>query len=212
MLNKIIFQTALILFTVSATAQNFEGKISYSNIYQSKVANLKSEQLSEMMGSKQDYYIKGMKYKSILNGAFLKMQLYNPKQNKSYTLTGKNDTLYWEDCSINNEEAIKYELQKNKDTILGIPCDLMIIEAKSSKTYYYYNSKYAVNPELFKEHNYGNWYLILSKTKSLPLKTVYETDQFIMTGTATEIKAMKLEDAFFTMPYKNKIAKAYWKK
>lgn len=210
MINKTILQTALILIALNTTAQTFEGKITYANDYQSKLANLKSEQLNAMMGTKQDYYIKGSNYKSVFNGAFTKMQLYKASENKSYTLTEKNDTLYWEDYSINKDEAVKYELQKNKETVLGITCDVLIVEAKKSKTYFYFNSKYSVNPELFKQHNYGNWFYTISKTKALPLKTVYETDQFILTSTATEIKEQKLEDNFFELLDKKKVAKAYW--
>ncbi|CAF3303912.1 unnamed protein product [Rotaria socialis] len=163
-----------------------------------------------MMGTKQDYYIKGSNYKSVFNGAFTKMQIYKASENKSYTLTSKNDTLYWEDYSTNKDEAVKYELQKNKETILGIACDVLIVEAKKSKTYFYFNSKYNIDPELFKRHNYGNWYFTISKTKALPLKTVYETDQFILTSTATEIKELKLKDSLFEIIDKKKTAKAFW--
>lgn len=208
--NKITVTILFCFIVLFANAQTFEGEITYRNSYQSKLTNLKSEQLNAMMGTKQDYYIKGSNYKSLFNGAFTKMQLYKASENKSYTLTGKNDTLYWEDYSTNKDEAVKYELQKNADTVLGIACDVLIIQANKSKTYFYFNSKYSVNPELFKGHNYGNWYYIISKTKGLPLKTVYETDQFILTSIATEIKEQKLEDNFFEIPDKKKAAKAYW--
>ena len=141
MINKIILQTALILIALNTTAQTFEGKITYANDYQSKLANLKSEQLNAMMGTKQDYYFKGSSYKSVFNGAFTKMQVYKAAENKSYTLTGKNDTLYWEDYSTNKDEAVKYELQKNKEIILGIACDVLIVEANKSKTYFYFTAQ-----------------------------------------------------------------------
>lgn len=200
----------LIFISLCSKAQTFEGKIVYRNNYQSKLANLKSEQLNAMMGTKQDYYIKGSSYKSLFNGAFTKMQIYKGSENKSYTLTGKNDTLYFEDYSTNKDEAIKYELQKNKDTVMGIPCDLLIVETKKSKTYFYYNNQYNINPELFKQHTYGNWYYSISKTKALPLKTVYETEQFILTSTVIEIKNQKLESNFFEIIDTKKIAKAFW--
>jgi hypothetical protein len=209
-MKSLIFLVLLFTLIAETKAQSFEGEITYSNNYQSKLANLKSEQLNAMMGTKQVYYIKGSSYKSVFNGAFTKMQLYKAAENKSYTLTGKNDTLYWEDYSTNKDEAVKYELQKNKETILGVHCDVLIIEAKKSKTYFYFNSKFGVNAELFKGHNYGNWHYIISKTKALPLKTVYETDQFILTSTASEIKEVKLKDSFFELLDSKKTAKAYW--
>jgi hypothetical protein len=210
MKNKIILLIALCCLKMTAISQTFEGKISYSISYQSKLANLKSEQLNAMMGTKQEYYIKESSYKSVFNGAFTKMQVYNASENRSYTLTGKNDTLYFEDYGTNKDEAIKYELQKNIDTILGVICDVLIVETKKSKTNFYFNSQYNINPELFKQHVYGNWYYTISKTKALPLKTVYETDQFILISIATEIKEIKLEDSFFVISDKKKIAKAFW--
>ena len=58
--------------------------------------------------------------------------------------------------------------------------------------------------------NYGNWYYIISKTKALPLKTVFENDQFIMTSVATEITSMELDDNVFEVQNKSKVAKASW--
>lgn len=207
---KKITLLTLILFTSNYNAQSFEGKITYSNNYQSKVAKLKSEQLNALMGTKQDYYIKGGNYKSVFNGIFTKMQVYKVSENKNYTLTGKNDTLYWEDYSVNKELPLKYELLKKQDTIMGLICDALIIETNKSKTVVYFSSKYTVNSSLFKNHHFGNWYYIISKTGALPLKTITETDQFILTSTATEIKAQKLEDNFFEIVDKMKVARAYW--
>ena len=200
----------VIITAIIANAQSFEGMIEYSNSYQSKMANYPSENLNKLMGTKQAYVIKGNNYKSAFNGMFMKLQLYLGNENRGYSLTAKSDTLYWEDYSINKDRALSYKIKKKQDTVLGIPCDVIIVESEKSKTYYYYNSKYGVNPELFKQHNYGNWYYIISKTKSLPLKTIYENEQFILTSEAIKITPMKLNDNIFEIPDKGKIAKATW--
>ena len=191
-------------------AQSFEGKIIYKINYKSKVANYPSENLNRLMGTKQIYMIKDNNYKSIFNGFFIKMQLYRGDENKGYTLTVKSDTLYREDYSINKDKALSYEIKKNQDTIMGIPCDVIIIQAEKSKTYFYYNSNYSVNPNDFKQHKYGNWYYIISKTKALPLKTVYENAQYIATSIATEIKPERLNDEIFIIPNNVTILPAYW--
>jgi hypothetical protein len=200
----------LCFIALTSSAQIFEGKIVYNNSYKSKIANLKDEQLNSMMGTKQEYHIKGNSYKSLFNGGFVKMQIYIGEENKSYTLTAKSDTLFWQDYAKNKEPAVNFEIQKGKDTLMNIPCDVMIVNTSKSKIYYYYNSEYAVNPEFFSNHNYGNWYYIISKTKALPLKTVYETDQFILTSTAVEILPMTLDKEFFNILDKNKTAPASW--
>lgn len=86
------------------------------------------------MGTKQAYVIKGNNYKSAYNGMFLKLQLYIGNENRGYSLTAKSDTLYWEDYSINKDRALSYEIKKNQDTILGIPCDVIMVQSEKSKT------------------------------------------------------------------------------
>lgn len=207
---KILFALFCLNFSLYSQDYNFEGKSVYKINYESKSPQVSSDQLNSLMGTKQIYSIKGGNYKSLFNGVFLKFQIYRNDENRIYNLTAKSDTLYYEDYSKNIDKALSYEIKKNQDTIMGLPCDLIIVKAEKSKILVYFNSNYTVNPELFKEHNYGNWYYIISKTKALPLKTVTETEQFIMTSIATEITPMKLENNVFEIQNKDKVAPAYW--
>ncbi|PSL44867.1 hypothetical protein CLV51_105240 [Chitinophaga niastensis] len=196
--------------SLTCLAQSFEGKITYANSCKSKLPNLKDEQLNSMMGTTQEYYIKGDNYKSTFNGSFIKSQIYSGAENRSYTLTAKSDTLYWEDYGQNKDVATTYEIEKGKETIMGVLCDVLIVSAPHSKAYYYYNGKYGIDPELFKRHLYGNWYYFISKTRSLPLKTVYENDQFILTSIAVNIAPAKLDDSLFKISDRNKTVPATW--
>lgn len=58
---KHIFLLILIGSSLWMNAQTFEGKIAYQNTYTSKIKNVTSEQFTTMMGSTQEYYIKGDK-------------------------------------------------------------------------------------------------------------------------------------------------------
>ncbi len=205
-----VFILLLLFSPMIGFAQSFEGKITYANSYKSNSARLKDEQLNTIMGTTQEYYIKGGDYKSIFNGSFVKMQLYKSAENRSYSLTAKSDSLYWEDYSKNKDAATKYEIRKSKETVMGVLCDVLIVYTPKSKVYYYYNTKYRVNPDLFKQHAYGNWYDMVSKTKALPLKTVYENELFTFSSTAISITPMKLDNSVFEIPNKNKIAPATW--
>jgi hypothetical protein len=182
----------LMLSPLMCLAQSFEGKITYSNRYKSKSPQLKDAQLATLMGTTQDYYIKGGDYKSIFNGSFVRMQLYKSTENKGYTSTAKSDSLYWEDYSKSKDVAIKFEVEKGKETIMGVLCDVLTVYTPKSKTAYYYNNKYGVNPALFKQHVYGNWYYVISKTRALPLKTIFDNEQFTLISTAVNISPMKL--------------------
>ncbi|CAA0226176.1 hypothetical protein [Tenacibaculum maritimum] len=211
-MNKIVvFVSFLAFFSLKIQSQkSFEGMLIYDVDYKSKSSRISNNQLNRLMGTKQWYAIKDNNYKSVFSGSFIKLQIYRNDENRNYSLTAKSDTLYYEDYSKNKNRALSYEIKKNQDTIIGIPCDLITIKAEKSRTSYYFNSRYKVNPELFKGHNYGNWYYIVSKIKALPLKTITETEQFIMTSTVSEVKPMQLNDNVFEIQNKDKVAPAYW--
>jgi hypothetical protein len=209
-MKKLTLLSCLLLVVIKLNSQSFDGLIRYSNNYDSKDNNISSEQFNYLLGTKQIFAIKSGNYKSVFNGKFIKLQIYRSDENRNYSLTAKSDTLYYEDYSKNIDKALSYEIKKNQDTILGVPCDLIIVKSLNSTTSIYFNSKYSVDPEVYKNHKYGNWHYIISKTKSLPLKIINETDKFIMTSVATEIIPMKLEDNVFEIQNKDKIAPAYW--
>lgn len=205
-----ILALLLMLSPLMCLAQSFEGKITYSNSYKSKSPQLKDVQLATLMGTVQDYFIRGGDYKSIFNGSFVSMQLYKNIENKSYMSTVKSDSLYWEDYSKNKDVVTNFEVEKGKETVMGVLCDVLIVYTQKSKTVYYYNSKYGVNPVLFKQHTYGNWYYVISKTRALPLKIIFDNEQFTLTSTAVSITPMKLEAKLFELPERNKITPATW--
>jgi hypothetical protein len=86
-----------LFFTIHVNGQNFEGEVTYMNKFKSQIKNLSDEQLEKMIGSKENYFIKGGNYKSILNGQTLVMQLYDVKSNRLYNQKFNSDTLYWFD-------------------------------------------------------------------------------------------------------------------
>lgn len=198
MLNKIKFLLLLISFT--SFSQNFEGEIVYSNSYTSKTPQLKDEQWSLMLGNTQNYLIKGGDYKSISNGKLMQWQLYINKDNKLYNKMANSETVYWNDGTVQGDEIIKVEVNKNVTEVLGYKCDEIILTCKSGIQKYYYNSKLAVDTKLYINHKFGNWYDYLSKSNALPLKMVLENPQFTTISIATEIKPMKLEINTFELP------------
>lgn len=189
-----------VLITGVCNAQNFEGKITYQNDYTSKIPNATSEQFNAMMGTTQEYYIKGNKYKSATNGSFSQWQLYVPTENRLYSKMAVSDTLLWSDGNSNPDEAVSYEIQKNQGEILGYKCDALVVKTKTGTATYYFSKKIKIDPELYKNHQYGNWALVIEQTKSLPLKIEMETPQFRLVSTAVDIKEMEIEESVFALP------------
>ncbi|HEY9195573.1 MAG TPA: hypothetical protein VIM77_04885, partial [Mucilaginibacter sp.] len=178
----------------------FEGKIIYSNTIKSKVPNISDEQFTTMMGSIQNYYVKGGDYRSELNGTLLQWQLYINKDNKLYTKMSNSTAALWNDGAANADDVISSEVHSGVTEILGYKCDELVVTCKSGVQKYYYTAKLPVDSKLYASHKFGNWGFIMSKTNAVPLKILIDNAQFSMESTATEIKPGKLDAALFTLP------------
>ena len=196
------------LFAITSFGQTFEGKIVYKNTYKSKMPNVSDEQFTTMMGSTQEYYIKNGDYKSVANGSFFQWQLYVNKENRIYSKMSNSETLLWNDGATNSDEILKIEVNKNITEILGYKCDEVVLTCKSGMQKYYFNTKLSVDTKLFANHKFGNWYVFLSKSNSLPLKSIIDNGQFTLETVATEIKEMNLDKSFFELPANSKTMKS----
>ena len=153
------------------------------------------------MGSKFEYSIKNGDYKSISNGTIFQWQLYINKENKIYNKFANSPKALWTDASLNEDAILKTEINKNVTTVLGYQCDELVLTCKSGVQKYYYNSSVLKADEsLFTNHNYANWNQFLNTTKCLSLKSIIETEQFILESIVTEIIPTKLNKATFELP------------
>ncbi len=197
------FVTALLLsFFISLTVfgQSFEGEIIYQNAYKSKNPTITDDRLTSMMGSTEEYFIKGAAYKSVVNGSILQWQLYIPAENKLYTKMSNNASPISNDAAINDDSVISFTLNKLVIEILGYSCDELIFNSKSGIEKYYFSSKLSIDPKDYINHKFGNWYTYVTMAKSVPLKIEVENPQFSFVYIATEVKPMKLDDALFRLP------------
>ncbi len=188
-------------------AQNFEGKMVFTNTYTSKLSQVTDEQWNTMMGTVQEYWVKDSAYKSVSNGTIMQWQLYDPAENRLYNKMSNSDTAYWMDGMFNDDEVISSEINKEVIEIKGYLCDELILTCKKSVQKYYFNTAFKVDPAKFTNHKFGNWYDIISRTQALPLKSYIQNAQFIMEGIVTEINPMKLQPGIFNLPEGIHIAK-----
>ncbi|MES2646458.1 MAG: hypothetical protein V4717_06255 [Bacteroidota bacterium] len=189
-----------LLFSLSSIGQIFEGKMTLTNYYQSKIPNVTNEQLTAMFGSIQEYYVKDGTYKSVVNGTFVQWQLYVNADNKLYNKYSNSDTVNWNDGAINLDKVLKSEINKNVVKILGYDCDELILTCMSGVQKYYYNAAFGIDPALYSKHLFGNWFSYVSLAKALPLKIIFENAQFLAEMVVTEITPMKLDETFFKLP------------
>jgi hypothetical protein len=189
-----------LILATPAYSQFFEGKIVYENKYTSKQSGFSDNQWVYMMGSSQEYFIKGGNYKSLSNGALIAWQLYINADNKLYHKSPNNELILWNDGAVNPDKVIQSELKKNVIQIAGYACDELILTCKSGVQKYYFSPQLKVKAARYKKHKYGNWSEYIARAKALPLKIIIENSQFTLVSVAVEVQAMKLEDQLFQLP------------
>jgi hypothetical protein len=200
-MTKFINLLAVLALTfTSAFAQNFEGKVTYANVYKSKIPNVSDDQFNAMMGSTQDYFFKDGDYKSVINGTLLQWQLYINKDNKLYSKMSNSPAALWNDAAVNTDEVIKAELNKGVVEILGYKCDELILTCKSGVQKYYFSSKLKLDGKPFEKHKFGNWHEYLSRANAVPLKIIVDTQQFSVESTATAVTPMAVDAKIFELP------------
>jgi hypothetical protein len=207
-MKKILILFVSIMLTVCTMSQNFEGKVVYKvTILKSNVPKMTTDQLNTLMGTHQDYYVKGGYFKSVTNGTFMQWQLYHPDDNKMYNKFSNSEAIMWKDCGTNPDSIISVQYSKAKSDIAGYKCDELILTCKSGIQKYYFNTSLGMDPALYSHNLYSNWYDYLKLAKAVPLKTYIENEQMIMESTATEVKAMKVSDEQFALPKGAKLTK-----
>jgi len=191
---------SLILWATLTFGQNFEGKIVYNNTFKSKNPKVTDQQWALMMGSKQDYYIKGGAYKTVSNGTLMQWQLYVNSENKLYNKLSNSEAALWNDVSVNKDAVLKAEIRKGVTEIAGYKCDELVLTCKSGIQKYYFSPKIHADKNLYSKHKLGNWYDYLSKANALPLKVIISNDQFEWEESAIEVQPMILDRHFFDLP------------
>ena len=185
---------------VTGFTQDFEGKVTYSNVYKSKNTAIPDEQFNMMLGNSQEFYFKGGNYKNVPNGQVLQWQIYLSKDNKLYTKMSMSQSVYWDDGSDYPDEVLKAEVKKNAMEILGYSCDELTLTCKSGIQKYWYNESLKIDPKYFEKHKFQNWNEFVSRAKAVPLKISVDTKEFSVESIATQITKSSLDDKIFELP------------
>lgn len=199
-MKNLLFFTCITLSTLSALAQDFEGKLTYSSTYKNKNPQVSDEQLTAMMGVSQEYYIKEGNYKTVMNGSLMEWQLYINKENKLYTKVSSSPAALWNDGSINSDSIISVKLNKNTIEVLGYTCDELIFTCTRGIQKYYFNTSLKVSPPVFENHKFGNWYDFVKRSNALPLKMIIDTPEMTISCEATQVTEIKLDASNFQLP------------
>jgi hypothetical protein len=201
-------RTIFILFILTLMSCNkkyFEGKIEYNVIYQGLVRG-------------ETYFIKDGNYLIVFddttNSGIKKEErrktqwrLYQEKTNKIYIKKHGNDTIYTFSASSNYDTIAKI-IHTKGGKISGtetpkIKFKGIKFECTDGEVYLYgYNRKYKVKPNAFKNHQFLNLDVFVTKTGTFPLTMSYHIkdfddpcDKFL-----SKITVTKLDSTIFELP------------
>jgi hypothetical protein len=208
---KSVFTILLILFCALSFAQNFEGSITYKMemlnpnsalIPDSSFQEIIKQQFGERGYMIQTYYYKGKNYISELDAGMQSgFQCYNPKDKLLYSWQVNNDTAITVDSRKYMDEVIEIMSSNETETILNIPCKVLILKSKMGSMKVWYNSEhFKTDPKLYKGHKYGHWEAMLNEIKCLPIKVEQTGFMTHVVQTATEYKETVVAEDKFKLP------------
>ncbi|MDB5013451.1 MAG: hypothetical protein JWQ25_1653 [Daejeonella sp.] len=153
-----------------------------------------------MLGTTQDYFVKGDRYFTKMNGTLIDWQSYSAKENKYYFKLTNNNKVYWKNASENKSPDTLIAHNKNVIMILGHSCDELVYKNTNRIHKYYFSTDFPMDSKLYANHHYGNWYLYLSVAQALPLKEIYISPEFTMESEATAVTEEIIDPKVFVIP------------
>ncbi|GAB5399226.1 MAG: hypothetical protein Aureis2KO_08110 [Aureisphaera sp.] len=211
----------LILFICSTTlyAQNyFEGQIDYKIEYESLNENIPKEYLATLIGDSFTAYVKEDKYVMIYNSKGEQgwsKTIVRLDEGFSYLEYEKSDTIIKSRLDENSDKLIALRKETDqKRMILGEMCPSIVLKYESTDPDFpfkitdgrhYYNPKYRLNPEQYKNYTSGFWnkYIELSEAVSIRNEHVF-AGFFKSVSEAVKIEERKIPESTFTLD-RNKI-------
>ena len=199
---KTILTLTICLFAAwCARAQkSFEGKVTYSLQFISNTPGVSGDVIGQRVGTTQLYYTKGANYKYEVNGTIDQWSVYVAKEKRVYGKSTLTDTLKWYSVTTNHDTIYHTELKENDTTILGYPCARLTFTCKSGIQVYYFNRKFFVNADLYRDYREVDYFDYLAISGAVALKEVFISPGFTEVVTATKIEQIPIDDKIFELP------------
>lgn len=187
--------TILVVASFKNANKYFTGKITYANTFVGVTDENLLKQIKASIGEQQLYYINAANYKSYYRENEL-MQLYNSATNTYYANPNRDNNIMVIDATKATENCTVTP-GTTTETILGYPCQSVVIKGAQTTTYYF-SPAVKVKAAPYAKHAFGNWNKYMEASKgALPLKYVVDFGMFTMVTTATKIEEMDLDNAAF---------------
>ncbi len=187
------------LLSCKINSQSFEGRLEYlvnSDIVGDSIFNgLEKKDLINKSIKEGKIPNDTLTYFYSKSGNFLSMSnnegvdfitIYLQKNNLIYQFAGESNFVSVVNASIDLEEQLgtapEMRILEEKEQIGDFNCSIVEVRWKSGVyKYYYSNDILKINPELYKDYNYDQFYQFLKIANSLPLKIEKQINNFYKT-------------------------------
>lgn len=208
--NRLIIFLSFLLVT-SVTAQETEGWIKYKVSFKSPMPQLVShedylillaQEMGDLSNSHTMYYFTPNQYASeMVLGKNVEYLTYDASTKKVYNWEKNSKTAKLFDTKVPEDDLIDIIQNPGIDTILGIPCKSIIIKTSDTYQIAWYNEEYfPIDPEVYKDHQFGHYADLLRITKSIPVKYEIKNSMMHFIQTIEEYHIGPNDPSIFEVP------------
>jgi hypothetical protein len=188
----------------------FEGEINYKIEYETLNPNIPASYLETELGKSFTAYVKEDRYAMIYHATgqqgWMKI-IVRLDQGYSYTEFQKSDTIVKSKFGTENNELIEFKRNlEDKKLVLGELCESITINYKPTdpksffQTFrgkYYFDPKYKLNANLYKNYTDGFWNLYVKESESISIRN--ETEFSPLFRAIQEAISIEIKDTPFSM-------------
>jgi hypothetical protein len=177
--------------------QNFQGTIEYAVSYRSHVASISSESLAPKYGDKRTLQIKEGAYRWVHNGKDVLEKIFTTGDQMIHTRKSGNAAWSSVAAMIGTDAIEDVEVLERSTSILGYPCNELILTCSSGTRSYIYSKTFPMNASAFEGHMADLWYEYLNLAQAIPLKMVFSNKEYTVEMVATKVQKESLVPAIF---------------
>jgi hypothetical protein len=183
------------------TGKEFEGLITFSEKLLAKRTDLIDEEnLNKVRGNIHKFYYKNGSYKLESNGLPPKITIYRRGDSLTYTYAKGIDTLFINNIQKESRSLDTLYFTGESTKVLGRKSNELIKKIGKTTYTFYADSSLNINPENYLDYKFGFIDQFYKMTKSLYLKSTYESWVFKIEKIAINIDKKPLSDSLFIIP------------
>lgn len=196
--------------------REFEGRITYRVDVEYAIIRGEGWHIIPV-GTKREIFYKKGNWLERSNGRTFEWRLYLQQQNRHYichNYIGDQSIVWTHGAYLPDFAAVRHvEVNERADTILGHPCDQVILYTDNDTAEYFYSHDLPLDHRHFEKCRGQHFNVWTRYAQAVPLKMVFASKSFgkqKYSLTATHIQPMRIDDRVFTMPVEGRKTEADW--